>query len=272
MSGTIGPTRARAARLLAVAAACAACLHARDARGQDEIQELVRRSQFIFRGTIRQLGSATLPEVRVGDDTAVVTVDEVLLAPPKLGDYTGKNITVQLRSGVGDERKFVFFTTSWLYGSGLAVREVGRLGQTQAAGIEQRLAAAQQRLADDHLKSRLDAAELVVVGRVTAVRTLNQGRRPHSEHDPLWRSATVSVGSVEKGTASGPTATVFFPGSTDVVWYRSPKFKVGQEGVFILDRDAGKEYRLDGFTALEPLDFQPKTQLDRVRRLIGVRP
>jgi hypothetical protein len=269
MSWKIGRTRTGPARrVLVAAAACAAgLLHAPEVRGQDELQDLVRNSQFVFRGTIRQVGSATLPGIRVSDQTAVVTVDEVLKAPARLGDYTGRTITVQLRQPVAADHALVFFTTSWLYGTGLAVREVGRL-DAQPAALRLRIADAEKKMADDKLQARIRNAELVVVGRVTALRDLNPGRAPLSEHDPLWRRASVTIQSVEKGTPAGATVSVLFPASNDVMWYRSPRFKVGQEGIWILDRDVAKQFGVEGFTALDPLDFHPKAELERIRRLI----
>jgi hypothetical protein len=168
---------------------------------------------------------------------------------------------------VAADRALVFFTTSWLYGTGLAVREVGRL-DAQAAALRPRIADAERKVADEKLQARIRNAELVVVGRVTALRDLNPRRAPLSEHDPLWRRASVSIQSVEKGTHAGATVGVLFPASNDVMWYRSPRFKVGQEGIWILDRDVAKQFGVEGFTALEPLDFHPKAELERIRRLI----
>src|SRR5215472_904845 len=93
------------------------------------VEELVRRSPLIFRGTIQQLHAATMSVVPVDDATAVVHVERVLDAPSTLADPTGRDITVQLRAtdGAAVRQGAIFFTTSWLYGESLAVVEVSRI-------------------------------------------------------------------------------------------------------------------------------------------------
>jgi hypothetical protein len=53
-----------------------------------------------------------------------------------------------------------------------------------------------------------------------------------------------------------------------VRWRQVPKFSVGQEGVFILQRHRIKELKTPGYLALDPLDFQPKPRRDHIRALI----
>ena len=66
-----------------------------------------------------------------------------------------------------------------------------------------------------------------------------------------------------KGESDQKTIPLFYPNSTDVKWYKSPKFRVSQEGIWILRRKEIGEY-----TALDPLDFQRTDQLERIRRLL----
>jgi hypothetical protein len=57
------------------------------------------------------------------------------------------------------------------------------------------------------------------------------------------------------------------------MWIDSPKFEAGQSGIWILQRKQKERgwplMREPGLTALDPLDFQPQSQLDRVRELLG---
>jgi hypothetical protein len=81
---------------------------------------------------------------------------------------------------------------------------------------------------------------------------------------------------------------VLFPASTDVRWYKAPKFEAGQQGYFVLHKDKMKpservdarahglakgagagEEETEVFTALHPLDFQPYTQKQHVSKAIG---
>jgi hypothetical protein len=76
-----------------------------------------------------------------------------------------------------------------------------------------------------------------------------------------------------------------FPSSTDVRWYRAPKFHAGQRAVFLLHKttvkaDAHHELRalaaaagaaedVDVYTALHPEDVQPITDQGAVKAMIG---
>jgi hypothetical protein len=61
---------------------------------------------------------------------------------------------------------------------------------------------------------------------------------------------------------------LFFPASRDVRWRQVPKFSVGQEGVFILQRHQIKELKTPGYVALDPLDYHAKPRRDHIRALI----
>jgi hypothetical protein len=246
-------------------------------QGTGTVDELVRQSKYIFRGTVRALGASTISNLPPGPELAVVRVDEVYVAPSTLGDFTGRDITVRVKetppTSVG--QRWVFFTVGWLYAESLAVLEVGRIPFTDdtAGAIRQQIAAAVQRAADQNLTARLNLAALVIVGRVSAVRPVMSlpARRPITEHDPDWREAMITVESTEKGTAQ-TSVVIIFPNSTDEFWIDSPKFKTEQEGIWILQRDqrerGAPSLRIPGLTALNPLDFQNKDQLERIRRLL----
>ncbi len=247
------------------------------AQGTGNVDELVRQSKFIFRGTVRQLNASTIPNLPASQDLAIVRVDEVYLAPPTFANFTGRDITVRLRetppTTVG--QRWVFFTTGWLFAQSIAVLEVGRIEFTDdaAGAIRQLIAAAVQRIADQDLTRRLVAAETVIVGRVSAIRPSGgqAQRRPVTEHDPEWQEAVITVESVEKGPPQ-TSIVINFPSSLDEVWIDSPKFRAGQEGIWILQRDQQEKgwplLRIQGLSALDPLDFQAKDQLERIRRLL----
>ncbi len=242
------------------------------------VDELVRNAQFIFRGTIQRVSATTVPLLPAGDDTVVVKVDEVILAPHTLNDFTNQHITVQLREARGMRvgESAIFFSNVFLYEKSIAVREVGRVslrGDTKA--LRDQVTSASRRVADRALQQRLNLSSLVVLGKVSRVRRIEEGLRsrlPISEHDPEWWEAVVEIESVEKGEAPQRSVTILFPNSTDEMWYDSPKFREGQSGVFILQRGQQEKglpaFRLPGYTALDPLDFQPGAQLNRIRTLI----
>jgi hypothetical protein len=246
-----------------------------DAAGAS-FEELVEQSQFIFKGTVTKLNAATLSQIRPIASTIVVKVDEVVHAPAAIpGDYRGKEVTVLLdRPGtVRTGEQFVFFTRTWMLGSSIAVREVGRMQpEPDVAITRRRVAEAHATVADNKLQNRLTDAELVVAGRVSAVRPAPEDirRGSASEHDPDWWEAVVQIESVVKGQINEPSLVVLFPSSRDVMWESAPKFREGDEGTWVLRREKmrGLPPTHEYFTALNARDFHSKDQLDRVRRLV----
>lgn len=248
-----------------------ASVAARGVLAQD-LQSLTVQSQFIFVGTVVRVGAATLREVTPDARTAIVRVDEVLRAPPVSTNYAGREITMQFAAAppASDERP-VFFTAAWMFGEGVAVRETGRLPDTAALRTE--LAQALASVPSAQVQSRLGGAELVLVGRVTATRPASEKVRAAApgEHDPDWQEAEIQVQTVEKGKGrvSGKTFVVLYPASSDIVWQQSPKFRVDQQGVWILREERAKGRPTFGYyMALDPLDFQPPDQLDLIRRFL----
>src|SRR5262249_43281875 len=134
--------------------------------------------------------------------------------------------------------------------------------------------AAKEIISDRKLQERIARAEIVIVGKVAKTEPVpgTEQRHVETEHDPDWWIAHVDVASVEMGKISEQIVRVMFANSRDEMWIDSPKFRPGQAGVWILQRNqterGGPVLRLPGLTALDALDFQPPEQLERVRRLI----
>jgi hypothetical protein len=282
--GSNPPARAFACLLLAAAlAALAAPL----ARAQEpSFADIVRRSGFIFAGTVKTLGAAT-PSIVPAPNSAVVTVDRVLETQPPAGNPTGHDVTVRLRdpqaSHPGD--RAVFFTYVQTAGATLELVEVASLPADQLDATERRIREARQALADQALAARLASAELVVVGVFGQAVPTPEARRPASEHDPLWWRAPIRVESVEKGQApatpragaatpraAAPTVYVHIATNYDFLWALAPKPKAGQEGIYLLQPDREKKFRVAGLFLLDPLDALPKSELERVRRLLAAPP
>jgi hypothetical protein len=238
------------------------------------IDDLKRQSTFAFVGTVKKLNEATMAQVPVTDSTAVVTVNEVLQAPPMLADLAGTDITVQLSSSqrVQEGQQATFFTNGWLYGESIAVQEVGhvdgRVGGERAAELaalspgtpENRTLRLQQRVAD---------ADVVVVGTVSNISLPeNRPRGPITEHDPEWREATIDVHAVEKGAPPQDRIKVAYSASDDVRWRNTPEFHVGQSGIFLLNEQEIPALETEMYVALGPLDYYPPEQIDFVRSVM----
>ena len=65
---------------------------------------------------------------------------------------------------------------------------------------------------------------------------------------------------------------VLFPSSIDVMWVNAPKFHAGQEGMWFLRSEqvprAATEVFPSVYTVLDPTDFQPRENAERVRSLL----
>jgi hypothetical protein len=229
---------------------------------------LTRASQLVFRGTVVKVGAANLAAVQDPSGTAVVRVDEVWKAPGRLGDFTGREITVQLqKAGAAlPGEQAVFFANGWLVGETLAVVETGRLHGDPVA-LKAQVAAAARQSDLDQLKGRLAEAELVVAGRVVATHKATASGRT-SEHDPEWWEAEIQVDAVYKGKPAGPRVSILYPKSPDVTWYGAPKPSVGWDGIWLLSR---RETELAGgaYTALKPDDLLGRDQAATVQQLLG---
>jgi hypothetical protein len=217
-----------------------------------------------------------MPGVPISDSTVVVRVNDVLTKPAGLVDLTGKEITVRLRqpASAQEGQKIIFFTTAWIYGESIAVRETGRIDARLAmADARKQIEQETRKDRDRELQARIEKADLVVSGKVSSVKpAADNARRPVSEHTPDWWVATIKVQSVEKGKLADKTVDVLFPKSTDEMWIDSPKFKAGQEGIWILRKDQTEKgfpaTRMRGFTALDRKDFQEPDRVGHIRELV----
>src|SRR6266480_3794036 len=239
---------------------------------------LVRQSDIIFAGTVTRPG--------------VVRVDQVFEKPSAVSLMKGDSVTVlPARAGsLNPGMQATFYTTGWIYGRWITVREVGheaigpQLATVAGTGTAQQdlVAKARQQVNDADLKARIQAAAMVVVGRVEQLRPMQYGTpgapRPKrfTEHDPNWQEAIIHVDEGLKGATAGERVVVRFPGSRDVAFVGTPRFAAGQEGTFLLQKDAATGSPLSlmagqtvqAYTALHRLDVLSKQDAQHVRTLM----
>jgi len=252
-------------------------------------EQLADRARFVFRGTVE---SARAPHARdVPSTAATVRVDEVVQGPAKLMMFAGREVFVipcpreRFRAG----ERAIFYTNALVFGDTLTLESVGhRPLAAGTIGVRSTPHPASALRTRD-VQKRLATADLVVVGRVAAVRLPPASRRapartkpspPVSEHDPEWRDAVIDVERVAKGSSGRKQVIVRFPASHDVRWFRAPKLSAGDEGVFILHRTGALEAApasgaraVSGpsapvFTALHPQDVQPADMQDDIAALL----
>jgi hypothetical protein len=239
-------------------------------------EELTRQAGFIFEGAVRRTGAVTSSSFEATPATAVVQVEKVLKGPEVLAPFAGREITVVLaeHERVTAGTRAVFFTQGLHYGEGLVVREVGR-HEAAAAEVEGAVREAMEHAIDEEILDRMRRARLIVAGAVTHVAPSEHRARVGTEHDPDWWECTIEVESVlkgkleaEKGKKGKEHVKAFFAHSQDVMWYRSPKFEVGDAGVFFLHEADFRGRPTPGPATINPLDFQPLSALEHIRALL----
>jgi hypothetical protein len=244
---------------------------------QIDYQALSQEAGMVFKGTVKQQGAATMPQVPINNKTLVVTVDEILKAPDTLQPFVSKDITVQLGEGqqATAGQQYVFFCQGWMFGESIALVAIG---VAQATDLATKHATAAVSLAPDRaMTERIANAEMVISGRVVDVRDVPHNE-PITEHDPKWREAIVHVDTVAKGQqpdTGQDTVVVRFAASKDIKWHRAPKFHVDQQGVWILGNAkaplglAAVGGEPNTYTVVDPRDFHPAKELPRVQSLVA---
>src|SRR5437870_491541 len=96
------------------------------ALGQMSQATLVKQSDIIFIGTVTQVGAVAVPEVPASNRTVVVHVEQVLEKPAAVALGAGDSVTVQTAQpgSLKPGSQATFYTTGWIFGQGVAVREV----------------------------------------------------------------------------------------------------------------------------------------------------
>jgi hypothetical protein len=229
----------------------------------------MRDSRFVFTGTIESSGSSSLSAVPASAGTAVVLVERIHHAPAPLLDQTGERVTIESGDGsVGHDggTRRVFFTNPMLYGETLALREVGSFeAPDDLDGVHDIVLTAIADMSESELVSHLAASDAVVAGRVTAVQQASETPPAlRSEHDPDWHVAVIRVRLSLRGAHRGDLRARF-PASRDIRWYRVPKPRRGDEGIFVLHED-GLQVGDAALVLLHPEDFHPLDELERLQR------
>ena len=260
-------------------------------QGQSNQAALAKQSSIIFSGTVSQLGAVSFVGVPQSPQTIVVRVDSVLKKPPAVSLKKGDNITVEVKdpSAFQQGAQATFYAEGWIFGSGLAVKELGHDfnpgGGTPAEKArtgEAALGQMQMQISDQDLQNRMASSDLVVIGRITDVHRWTipksaAARYPISEHSADWHEAVLQIKTILKGTKpKGGKMAVRFPLSRDVAWINSPKFQKQQQGIFFLKRDQVSgdptatlgSAQVYAYTCLKPGDWLPLSDEARVRSLL----
>lgn len=246
------------------------------------VQDWVSQASFVFRGRIKALGKSNLEGVPPDERMATVQVQEVVVAPPDLGDLTGKAVTVYLtsRQGLRAGRTTTFFARNWHLGRTVGVVEIGRT-DAPTTDVRQHVGKAQLQQIDARLEERLRGARLIVSAKVLTVARMDSGEMPGVDDGVEWWEAEMFVRSVEKG-APPPDLRCIFPVGGDYEWAAVPKCQPDQEGIWLLrtiedvrkaKHGARKARRASAaseeyWIAFDPLDYQSLSALPRIQAML----
>ena len=270
---------------------------------KQELQKWVDDSTLIFTGTIVSLDS-NVDSIDASDDPITVKVDRIesgnAEALKNFGSLVGERLTVVVDRGfkLGPQRRLgvsaVFFVNPLLYEKHIAVTAHAVGDVRSVKNLSKRLRGAIEEKKKAPLNLAVNSANPVVTGVVQEVKALSDekvaklelmsnGRDLYSEHGPRWREAVIRVQSVLKGDQREKMLLVVFPSTDDLMWSDSPKFVVGQSGIWLLHSGTqlseqrakillGPEpfdgSQLKAYTALRPEDFQLKDSAGKNEALI----
>jgi hypothetical protein len=257
----------------------------------DNQAALVKQSSIIIAGTVSEVAATSFAGVPKSAQTIVVHVDSVLKKPAAVSLKKGDSVTVEVKdpSAFQVGTQATFYTDGWIFGSGVAVKELGHeilpSGGTSAAAagaVGKTFGQLQQETSDQDLQRRVATADYVVTGHITDVHLWKipksaAARYRTSEHSANWHEAVLQIQSILKGPkVKRNKMIVRFPQSRDVAWVNAPKFEKTQQGIFLLQKDqvSGDPkaslggYTVDAYTCLKPGDWLPMTDEARVRSLL----
>ena len=196
---------------------------------------------FVFFGTVLRPGGSNVEALdREEEPSAVVRVDELVVAPPVVGDLKDQEVTIRLTgSTVRRGQRLLWMASSLVYGNELGVIELARVTPgRQATRMLDEILQAKLRQDDSEVLSRLGRAEAVVYGRAEAVEAFVPDSAeatppPLGEAAASWRIAELLVWRILKGRPADHPRVVFpFPRTHK--WSEAPLFVQGQEGIWLL--------------------------------------
>ena len=235
------------------------------ADAQTSASALAERSAVVVSGTAVKINASEEPLQTPSANTVVVKVDRMLAGAEISGDQKGRNVTVVLSRArtlkVGASG--VFFGNPRFVGKTMTISSEGEI-LTNPDRVTAQLERGTQSRRDKPLLDRLAAANRVFRGKVEEVRPLttdDRNREAAGEHDPEWQVATVRVVSPIRRARENETVLVIFPASRDIVWFNSPKLKVGDELIFITHKPKEAELPLMRTTGILPLIERQSAEL-----------
>ncbi len=252
--------------------------------------ERLAEAPYIVAGTV--IGAVRADEIGIRrkpptDDGATreaptpyeVRIDHVLLQRGTFSDLTGRSMTVVAPpAGLEAGLSYQLWLEPFRFGKSVVATLVAAepidLARVRAGspGLAEKQTTLARTFADRGLAVRLQAADVVVAGRIESIRPLDRWQAPESEHQPELFEATVIVDQALKGSTAGSRLRFVFATSLDVHWFRAPRVAAGDNGLFLLHRvdDASADLGVETgeLTLFHRDDRRATTKLHRVREIL----
>lgn len=232
---------------------------------------LANNSAFIFKGKILLKNTSTLNMKNV-DSVCVVRVDEIIESKKHYINQKGKLITIKSKNikdlSVGDER--VFFTNGLIWGESLCVLELGSYiirATYDQTSLKKQIIDIQENEEQKLIKERYAKAEIALVGKVQKIEAINVNENIISEHHPYWNKAEVQVIETLKGN-NNSIVYFYYPSSNDRMWANSPKFKVGDSGIWFLNNSDLMETDISGFAIISKKFFFSQELVNKIKNIV----
>src|SRR5947208_4402235 len=186
--------------------------NAATSQATDNQATLMGKASIVFSGTVSQLAATSFADVPKSAQTIVVRVDAILKKPAAVSLKRGDSVTVDAKdaSAFQEGTRATYYTDGWIFGSGVAVKELGHelgtVAETAPMTSAGKMSGQEKdQISDQELMDRMKTSDFVVVGRVTDVHKWNAPKSKYgapsrvTEHEPDWHEAVVVVQSVLKG-------------------------------------------------------------------------
>jgi hypothetical protein len=193
-------------------------------------------SAFIFSGSIALSGSPVTP---VDATTAVVSVDDVIKAPPGLRGLSGSDVRVRLLHPLAAGR-YIFFADPLAVGSGIAVKERAHFDAT--ADAKEAAVAAVERGFAARVGLRVQTAFLVALGTIGAVRPLLAPGQ--TLNGVPWALAPLEIERLLKGRGKPRHVPLVGPLYASKQLPRTPPLRAGLRAILILHKPPGEAIEL----------------------------
>ncbi|HVV83222.1 MAG TPA: hypothetical protein VHE35_09080 [Kofleriaceae bacterium] len=263
----------RAALAVGLVAGCAPGGEPPDDPALPDLEPLVARSGWIFEGTVAALHDAN----QGSPDPArsiIVRVDRVSVEPLEAPLPPGTLDTIELAAPPGDDlalgSRAYFFVGDEQAGQHWLFREEGHLDVAALAfdDLHARVHTIKRRLLDRALLARMQSADRVLRGTVTAVTDLPDGPGPLD--GPDWWEATVQPRNTLRGPVEVDPIAVRFDAAGERL-EDPPRLEVGVQSILLLQPDTVSGHG-PGLVVTDPLDVQPAHELERLRSLLASPP